>query len=52
MTIEELSALSTLLKNEVLTPKAQKSIDGLLNAKAEEVIAGETKRYKQEKEAS
>ena len=52
MTVGELSALSTLLRNEVLTDKAQKSIESLLNAKADEVIAKETERYKQEKEAS
>ena len=52
MTVEELSALSTLLRNEVLSEKAQKSISSLLNTKADAVIAEETKRYKQEKEAS
>ena len=50
MTVEELSALSTLLRNEVLSDKAQASIEKLLNTKAEAVIAAETKRYKQEKD--
>ena len=51
MTVGELSSLSTLLKNEVLSPKAQKDIEKLLDTKAEEVIAAETKRYKQEKDS-
>ena len=52
MTVGELSALSTLLRNEVLSDKAQKAIGGLLEAKADEVITAETNRYKQEKAAS
>ena len=52
MTVEELSALSTLLKNEVLTDKAQDAISKLLDAKADAVIEAETKRYKHEKQSS
>ena len=52
MTVSELSALSTLLRNEVLSEKAQTAISKLLSAKADEVIHEETKRYKQEKDVA